>query len=227
MKRTLLKSKIHRATVTDANLLYQGSITIDPLLMEAADLVQLRAGGDLQLHQRRALRDLRHPGHAGAGRDRASTAPPPTRPAPGTWSSSPPTPTTRTRSAAPTSPRWSSWTPKTGSSPSRTSGSTRPCWRRRCEALRPRLLARRRLSWLLACAGAGGPAAGPGRPGPAKPVAFKTLVQRAIPGQAGEQIREVARDAATWNALWAELRERTAAERSPRSRRRSTSAARW
>jgi aspartate 1-decarboxylase len=40
MKRTLLKSKIHRATVTDANLLYQGSVTIDPLLMEAADLVQ-------------------------------------------------------------------------------------------------------------------------------------------------------------------------------------------
>ncbi|MEO7418537.1 MAG: aspartate 1-decarboxylase, partial [Thermoanaerobaculia bacterium] len=29
-----------RATVTDANLLYQGSITIDPLLMEAADFVQ-------------------------------------------------------------------------------------------------------------------------------------------------------------------------------------------
>jgi aspartate 1-decarboxylase len=40
MKRTLLKSKIHRATVTDANLLYQGSITIDPLLMEAADFVK-------------------------------------------------------------------------------------------------------------------------------------------------------------------------------------------
>jgi len=39
MKRTLLKSKIHRATVTDANLLYQGSVTIDPLLMEAADLL--------------------------------------------------------------------------------------------------------------------------------------------------------------------------------------------
>jgi aspartate 1-decarboxylase len=39
MKRTLLKSKIHRATVTDANLLYQGSVTIDPLLMEAADMV--------------------------------------------------------------------------------------------------------------------------------------------------------------------------------------------
>jgi aspartate 1-decarboxylase len=40
MKRTLLKSKIHRATVTDANLLYQGSVTIDPLLLAAADLVE-------------------------------------------------------------------------------------------------------------------------------------------------------------------------------------------
>lgn len=39
MKRTLLKSKIHRATVTDANLEYQGSVTIDPRLMAAADLV--------------------------------------------------------------------------------------------------------------------------------------------------------------------------------------------
>ena len=39
MERTLLKSKIHRATVTDANLHYQGSVTIDPVLMEAADLV--------------------------------------------------------------------------------------------------------------------------------------------------------------------------------------------
>lgn len=39
MKRTLLKSKIHRATVTDANLLYQGSVSIDPVLLEAADIV--------------------------------------------------------------------------------------------------------------------------------------------------------------------------------------------
>jgi aspartate 1-decarboxylase len=41
MKRTLLKSKIHRATVTDGNLLYQGSVTIDPVLLEAADIVPL------------------------------------------------------------------------------------------------------------------------------------------------------------------------------------------
>lgn len=40
MQRTLLKSKIHRATVTDANLHYRGSVTIDPLLMEAADLLE-------------------------------------------------------------------------------------------------------------------------------------------------------------------------------------------
>lgn len=35
----ILKSKIHRVTVTDANLNYVGSITIDPLLMEAAHIL--------------------------------------------------------------------------------------------------------------------------------------------------------------------------------------------
>ncbi|MGG0822861.1 aspartate 1-decarboxylase [Paenibacillus turicensis] len=40
MYRTLMKSKIHRATVTEANLNYVGSITIDELLMEQADLVE-------------------------------------------------------------------------------------------------------------------------------------------------------------------------------------------
>ena len=38
MFRTMLKSKIHRATVTEANLRYVGSITIDENLMEAADI---------------------------------------------------------------------------------------------------------------------------------------------------------------------------------------------
>jgi aspartate 1-decarboxylase len=37
--RTLLKSKIHRATVTEANLEYEGSITIDAELADAADLL--------------------------------------------------------------------------------------------------------------------------------------------------------------------------------------------
>jgi len=37
--RTMLKSKIHRATVTDANLNYVGSITVDTDLLEAADML--------------------------------------------------------------------------------------------------------------------------------------------------------------------------------------------
>ncbi len=39
MLRTVCKSKIHRATVTEANVNYAGSITVDALLMNAADLI--------------------------------------------------------------------------------------------------------------------------------------------------------------------------------------------
>jgi aspartate 1-decarboxylase len=35
----MLKSKIHRATVTGADVNYEGSITLDPALMEAADIL--------------------------------------------------------------------------------------------------------------------------------------------------------------------------------------------
>lgn len=38
MRRTFLHSKIHRATVTQADLDYMGSITIDPVLLEAANI---------------------------------------------------------------------------------------------------------------------------------------------------------------------------------------------
>jgi aspartate 1-decarboxylase len=38
MQRFLLKSKIHRATVTEANLDYEGSVTIDEELMRAANI---------------------------------------------------------------------------------------------------------------------------------------------------------------------------------------------
>ncbi len=67
MRRTLLKSKIHRATVTDANLHYQGSVTIDPLLMAAADILH---------HERVEIYDVTNgerfatyaiPGRPGAG----------------------------------------------------------------------------------------------------------------------------------------------------------------
>jgi len=40
MTRTMLKSKIHRATVTDSNLHYVGSITIDADLLAAADMLE-------------------------------------------------------------------------------------------------------------------------------------------------------------------------------------------
>lgn len=40
MRRSMLKSKLHRATVTDANLNYEGSITIDRELCDKADLIQ-------------------------------------------------------------------------------------------------------------------------------------------------------------------------------------------
>jgi aspartate 1-decarboxylase len=39
MQRFMLKSKIHRATVTDADLQYEGSITIDQLLMKKAEIL--------------------------------------------------------------------------------------------------------------------------------------------------------------------------------------------
>lgn len=40
MHRFLFKSKIHRAKVTEANLYYEGSITIDRELMDAADIME-------------------------------------------------------------------------------------------------------------------------------------------------------------------------------------------
>lgn len=40
MQRIMLKSKIHRATVTEANLYYEGSITIDADLIQAADILE-------------------------------------------------------------------------------------------------------------------------------------------------------------------------------------------
>lgn len=39
MLRTILKSKIHRARVTETNLYYEGSITIDTKLMDKADIL--------------------------------------------------------------------------------------------------------------------------------------------------------------------------------------------
>ena len=40
MRRRMMKSKIHRATVTEADLNYIGSISLDPELMAAADILE-------------------------------------------------------------------------------------------------------------------------------------------------------------------------------------------
>jgi aspartate 1-decarboxylase len=40
VQRTMLKSKIHRATVSDCDLHYVGSITIDPELLQEADIME-------------------------------------------------------------------------------------------------------------------------------------------------------------------------------------------
>ncbi len=41
--RTMFRSKIHRATITHADLDYEGSVTIDEALLEAADILEFEA----------------------------------------------------------------------------------------------------------------------------------------------------------------------------------------
>ena len=48
--RIMLRSKIHRATVTGANVAYEGSITIDKRLMEAADMLPYEMVHVLDIH---------------------------------------------------------------------------------------------------------------------------------------------------------------------------------
>lgn len=50
MLRTILKSKIHRVTVTEANLQYEGSVTIDKDLMKASDILPGEKVEILNLH---------------------------------------------------------------------------------------------------------------------------------------------------------------------------------
>ncbi len=50
MHRTMLKSKIHRATVTDCDLHYVGSITIDHELLEAADIREFEQVAVVDVH---------------------------------------------------------------------------------------------------------------------------------------------------------------------------------
>ena len=67
MRRTMMKSKIHRATVTDANLHYQGSVTIDPVLMEAADILENERVDVLDVTNGNRLTTYAIPGAPGRG----------------------------------------------------------------------------------------------------------------------------------------------------------------
>ena len=67
MIRTLLKSKIHRATVTEANIEYEGSITIDTDLLEAADLMPYERVDVWDCTNGARLSTYVIPGEAGSG----------------------------------------------------------------------------------------------------------------------------------------------------------------
>ncbi|MDD5347679.1 MAG: aspartate 1-decarboxylase [Candidatus Omnitrophica bacterium] len=67
MTRTMLKSKIHRATVTEANLHYEGSITIDQELMERADILPHEKVEVLNLDTGVRLETYAIPGKRGSG----------------------------------------------------------------------------------------------------------------------------------------------------------------
>lgn len=65
--RTMLKSKIHRATVTDANIDYEGSITIDRKLMEAADIIPYEQVHVLNINNGARFSTYAIEGEAGSG----------------------------------------------------------------------------------------------------------------------------------------------------------------
>ena len=67
MFRTMLKSKIHRATVTQADLHYVGSVTVDPVLMEASDLLPGEQVAIVDVTNGARLETYVIPGPAGSG----------------------------------------------------------------------------------------------------------------------------------------------------------------
>jgi aspartate 1-decarboxylase len=67
VRRRMLKSKIHRATVTDANLNYVGSITIDPDLLEAADIYDHEQVAIVDINNGSRFETYTIPGRRGSG----------------------------------------------------------------------------------------------------------------------------------------------------------------
>jgi aspartate 1-decarboxylase len=67
MLRTMFKSKLHRATVTEANLNYVGSITIDEELLNAADILAGEQVQVVNVNNGARLETYAIPGPAGSG----------------------------------------------------------------------------------------------------------------------------------------------------------------
>ncbi len=67
MFRLMLRSKIHRATVTEANLEYEGSLTVDPLLLEAAGILPYEQVSVSNLNNGERFETYVIPGKRGAG----------------------------------------------------------------------------------------------------------------------------------------------------------------
>jgi aspartate 1-decarboxylase len=67
MFRLMLRSKIHRATVTDANLEYEGSLTVDPLLLETAGILPYEQVSVSNLNNGERFETYVIPGKTGAG----------------------------------------------------------------------------------------------------------------------------------------------------------------
>ena len=67
MKRSLFKSKLHRATVTHADLTYEGSVTIDETLLQAADILPYERVHIWNASNGSRLETYALPGEAGSG----------------------------------------------------------------------------------------------------------------------------------------------------------------
>ncbi len=67
MLRTMLWGKIHRATVTEANVFYRGSITIDEELMEAANIIPFEQVHVLDINNGARLETYAIPAPRGSG----------------------------------------------------------------------------------------------------------------------------------------------------------------
>lgn len=67
MRLTMCKSKLHRATVTQAELMYEGSITIDEELLRAADILEFEKVQVVNVNNGTRLETYTYAGPAGSG----------------------------------------------------------------------------------------------------------------------------------------------------------------